>query len=315
MNRDVRKFIMSMVIFSVSFVTIDIVAGQVLDIVFFNIPGSNSVCAKVNHRYQGKDDVVLMGSSRCLYHFVTNQLSDSIHSYFDSSISVYNYGLNGLFLNSNLCAIESMLHRYSPKIIFLEAESHNFDDNETYDMGVMTAAPYYQRDSIVRKYIDGLGISKRIAMRLNMYRFSGAISLRMAKSLLKNTDVDNGYQPLYKTMDLKEPNRQAKESLYCKYSVDNFQRVAKLCKEKGVPLIVVSSPRYKPNRSTDYIRTLCTENNVGYIDLNNIELFNNHPEWFADRPHLNDEGAHIFTSLFFEQIKPYLDAVYNNDVR
>lgn len=40
-----------------------------------------------------------------------------------------------------------------------------------------------------------------------------------------------------------------------------------------------------------------------------INTFNDHPEFFKDVSHLNDDGAHIYTALFFEKLKPYLTLI------
>ena len=37
-----------------------------------------------------------------------------------------------------------------------------------------------------------------------------------------------------------------------------------------------------------------------------MPYFNDRPELFYDARHLNDDGAHIFTAMLFEQLKPYL---------
>ena len=52
---------------------------------------------------------------------------------------------------------------------------------------------------------------------------------------------------------------------------------------------------------------VCSQYDVPYIDLYDLELFNRHPEYFRDPGHLNDKGAHIYTELFFKHLKPYLE--------
>ena len=34
-----------------------------------------------------------------------------------------------------------------------------------------------------------------------------------------------------------------------------------------------------------------------------------HPEFFKDASHLNDDGAHVYTAMFFEELKPYLTLI------
>ena len=41
-------------------------------------------------------------------------------------------------------------------------------------------------------------------------------------------------------------------------------------------------------------------------------MLNTRPEYFQDAAHLNDDGAHIYTGLFFDQLKPYLTPLMQN---
>jgi hypothetical protein len=75
----------------------------------------------------------------------------------------------------------------------------------------------------------------------------------------------------------------------------------------NINLVVVSSPRFRPIDNNYFLKELCKKHNITYIDLYDLDLFNENPDLFQDKAHLNHDGALIYTKLFFENLKPYLD--------
>lgn len=145
-----------------------------------------------------------------------------------------------------------------------------------------------------------------------MFRFNDKV-FRVGESLLKSgTGPNDGYEPLLGTsIDTTEikRNEPSKEMVVDAYSENNIHRVLQLCKDKSVHLVLVSSPRFRPKGDNELIRSLSQKYDVPYIEIYNTELFNSHPNWFKDASHLNNDGAIIFTQLFFEELKPYLAAI------
>jgi len=115
---------------------------------------------------------------------------------------------------------------------------------------------------------------------------------------------------LFSTMSVppeqREYDKQSEYRVFDDYTLNHFLNVLQIAKEKGVRMIVVSSPFYKPNDSNRQLKELCDKYETPYIELYDLEYYNEHPELFKDMDHLNDKGAHEYTALFFERIKPYL---------
>ena len=89
-------------------------------------------------------------------------------------------------------------------------------------------------------------------------------------------------------------------------ALNNFENVLKKYSSAKVPLVVVSSPRFRPYDNNKRVAAICEKYGIPFIDFYDTPYFNNHPELFYDGNHLNDHGAHVFTALFFEQLKPFL---------
>lgn len=296
----------------------DIVAGKIFDHLFWNLPINNNECSKISNRYKGEYDVVLVGSSRCDHHFVSKQLCDSLCNYYTDTCSLYNMGIDGMFLNSSLCAIESMINRYTPKLIILEAESKDFEDQASNIFkGVGSAKPFYNSDRVVRKYIDDMGWKNKIVLKLNFCRYADAMPIRILKTILQSKDNMMGYDPVFREMQIttNSTEKETKQELaICEYTRDNFMRVVNLCHDKNVPIVIVSSPRYYSRENTGLMREMCELNDIPFFDFNNLELYNSHPEWFGDDAHLNDTGAHVFTGMFFSELKSCLDTFNSKNV-
>jgi len=310
MDRPVKKFIYTLILFAAALFAIDLGIGSVLDGLFFNLPEAENECGKVRSRFMSEKDIVLMGSSRCRHHFVSSQLLDSI-SIYKTGWTIYNYGLDGFFLNSSLCAVESMLARYTPKVIVIEADSKSILNDEFYSKGLRSYAPFYSKDPIVKNYLDSIDRMSSVIYLSHLSRYSGAYPLKIMRTLRISEDKKMGYLPLEGskiTQSLldnvdKDYHNMIEES---QFTVNNFHRVSQICKDNGVLLIIVSTPFYCSNDNTDLIKDLCKREEVLYYDYYNVEIFNSHPEWFYDLDHLNETGATLFTSMFYMDIKDKL---------
>ena len=151
-------------------------------------------------------------------------------------------------------------------------------------------------------------------MKSSLYRYNGKLH-RIASSFLRKKDADDGYLPLYgTTIDITKYDEYDKENIIetqslNSYSETNFRNVLRKYTTENIPLIIACSPSFRPNNNNNQLRKLCNEYNVPFIDLYDLPYFNEHPELFKDATHLNDDGAHIYTKIFFEQLRPYLDNI------
>ena len=303
-----RRFLLIVLITVTSLMVIDFVVGKAGDYAMTKIPDYSGHFAKDNFRLNRMtDDIVILGSSRGDHHYVSSMLSDSINRYTGKSYSLYNAAIPSKYINCNSCAAESIMGRYSPRLIIFEVSQREFDGEKALaDMEYSIV--HYHSNPYVRKYLDNLGLKERIKCASNLFRYNTKL-LRIASAFTTPASNTDGYEPLYAKMPITD-NRDPKQMLLPEeaddYTIDNFIRVLKTAKGKNIPLVVVSSPRYFPSDNNDYLEEFCTQYQIPYIDLFNLDYFNEHPEFFKDWGHLNDAGAHLYTALFFERIKPYL---------
>ena len=305
-----KNLIISTITIIVSLIIIDILIGKSGDFTMKRIPDFSGQIAKDNYRLNRvTTDIIIVGSSRGCHHYVSTILKDSINNYTGGEYSLYNSSIDGKFINSNSCSAESIMDRYTPILMLFEvSESELGGENSVRDMEF--AAVNYNHNRFVKQYLHNLGWKERIKISSNMFRYNQKI-LRIISSFIQKGN-ETGYEPLFNKMTFKptKNNKIEQEDRFIDdYSLQNFTRVLKTAKEKGILLVVVSSPKFTPNDNNESLSSLCKKYDTPYLELYNLESFNTRPELFNDATHLNDDGAKIFTNLVFEHLKPYLETL------
>lgn len=302
------KFVLSVICFIFLLLIIDFSINYIGEFLLVRLPDyASGQIAKDNFRLNRINaDIIIVGSSRGVHHYNANQLCDSINNYIKKDYTLYNASLDGKFLNSNLLAIESILSRHIPKLLILETQ-----DSELYSYDyadVSFSSMHYNSNNIVKKYIDNIGWKEKIKNSSSLFRYNQKILSIIGAFSRSEENKDNGYLPLFGIMKIEQDqNKSANISLKINsYTLNNLYRVLDILKEKNIPIIIATSPKYKPTTSNKELTHICSELNIPYIDLYNKYLFNSHAEYFQDSIHLNDNGAQIYTDMFFERLKPYL---------
>ena len=291
-------------------VAVDITVGVVADRLMDKLPDFSGDFAKDNYRlHRLETDVVILGSSRGCYHYVSQQLNDSIDAYLGKHLSLYNAAISAKKANSNSCAAEVLIARYRPQLVIYDIYEELLCDAEVDD--IEFSAPFYWKDTIVRRYLDDIGLKERILMKSSLYRYNGKL-FRMVSSIFAPEAPNDGYESKRGTkIDLAKYEKEAEVSMPTleldDYALNNFENVLKKYSSAGVPLVIVSSPKFRPKDNNKRLAVICEKYGIPFIDFYDTPYFNSHPELFYDAKHLNDEGAHIYTAMFFEQLKQYLN--------
>ena len=291
------------------FVVVDITVGVVADRLMDKLPDFSGDLAKDNYRlHRLETDVVIIGSSRGCYHYVSQQLSDSIDAYLGKHLSLYNASINGKRANSNSCAAEILITRYRPQLVIYDIFEGMLCDARVDDLEF--SAPFYWKDTIVRRYLDNIGIRERILMKSSLYRYNGKL-FRIVSTISNPEAPNDGYNAKEGTkVGLAEFEREVDLSTPTvgldAYTINNLENVLRKYTSNNIPLVVVCSPRFRPKDNNNRLAALCEKHGVPFIDFYDTPYFNSHPELFYDANHMNDAGAHAFTALLFDQLKPFI---------
>ena len=121
---------------------------------------------------------------------------------------------------------------------------------------------------------------------------------------------DNGYEAVFGELPVTEkleiiPYQNGKlDALKLKY----IQKLVDLTKKEQIKLIFVLSPNYRndPSLAFDTIKGIAVQNNILFMNYYNEPLLMK-PKYFRDVMHLNDEGAHVWSSYFSNKLKQILN--------
>jgi len=309
MKKDIARFWKTILIAIVMLVAVDITVGMVADRLMDKMPDFSGDFAKDKYRLHRMDaDVVIIGSSRGCKHYVSQQLNDSIDAYLGKHLSLYNASISAKRANSNSCAAEVIIARYRPQLVIYDIFEELLCDDKVDD--IEFSAPYYWEDTIVRRYLDDIGLKERILMKSSLYRYNGKL-FRIVSSISDPEAPNDGYEPL-RGAKIDTTKHKKKEEVPMPtlelddYTLNNFETVLKKYTSENIPLVVVCSPQFRPDDNNKRVAAICDKYGVPFLDFYSTPYFNARPELFYDGNHLNDEGAHVFTALLFEQLKPYL---------
>lgn len=260
--------------------------------------------------------IVIVGSSRAAHHYVTEMIEDSL------KMPAYNVAIDGCFFSYNCCVINSILERYSPKLIIWENGNEYLYDGIADPLEALY--PYYTKNEwVLRTIQEEKPWTEYVRLNSDIYRYNSKIHRILIRYMTRHSFVDGtikGYEPSPKKQ-LKKQLELEKETVestsLSETKIERFRYTLERAQKMGVCIVVVDSPKYLlrsyDNISASKMQELCNQFGALYLDNSQLPYFLEHPELFNDSVHLNDDGAKLYTSLFLNTIKHFMsDSIPNN---
>ncbi len=249
-------------------------------------------------------DLLIMGSSRAVHHYVPKILRDSL------GMEAYNAGQDGCGIVYGYGKFCSFRNRYVPKILLWEF-TPNFDiacsDNAQF---LPLLRPYYDYPGVDSVFL-WVNPAERFKMYSRTYRYNSRIFNLLNDFRQENTLPKDGYMPNPGQMnyepDITEPDTVLQPDpvkLHCMKQLIAATRGR--CK-----LIVLMSPRYLPqgykgrtqHPAIEYMKNLCKQEGIPFLDHYNDPNFIGRKELFKDPMHLNTQGSEVYTRLIAKELK------------
>jgi hypothetical protein len=257
-----------------------------------------------------KADLLIFGSSRASHHYVPEVFEENLH------MSTYNTGRDGNYLLYNYAVIKSVTERFNPKMIILDVNPIAlFYRKDDYDR-LSSLLPYYHSHPEIRDIVARRSKYERFKLYSSLYPYN-SLSLSI---LVGNLEIskklyvsDKGYLPFYEKMNPisigSKKTKDNPEEIYSD-SIDSFkiaalQDIAEICLKKKIPLVFVFSPIWSKSNNelaNSKLLTIVKLNKVKYLDFSDDTTFVNHPQYFQDASHMNDDGARIFSKKLAEAL-------------
>lgn len=243
-------------------------------------------------------EVVVVGSSKALHHYVSQMLEDSL------DMTVYNCGQDGCFFLYQNCIINMILDRYSPKVILWDIQPGSFvgEDHSLEYQNIRFLSPYYPDNAWAENYINSESSKMRYRMISRMFAYNSKILNYVFPIVTHCSTTEKGYIPLA-TKGYNYPEmvkEEEKEGEVNKDYLALLDKTMKRCKEKGVELRMYISPVYSQKSALtksaeSEIGNVAKRNSVSFTNVHSDDYFMHNATLFKDASHLNDKGASIFT--------------------
>jgi hypothetical protein len=247
--------------------------------------------------------ILVFGSSRANHSYVPEVLEKNL------GYNCYNAGRDGNFLLYNYAVFEAVTKRYIPRLVLIDIypEELNYKTSDYDKLSLLL--PYYPTHPEIRHIVDLRSKLEFIKHLSAIYPYNSLIlQIAMGNLNFNRERVPDikGYVPFYRKMEyIKIDSSQVNIVNIDEKKTNALLDMAEVCKRNNIGFILVYSPTYSfTGKSTcnRLLSELCRTHNIRYLDMSNYPVFMNTPAYFADRAHLNDEGARVFSKLLSDKI-------------
>ena len=302
-----KKFLCCLVALVVLVVAGDRVVGTLMRRYYNNVPTGEVHRLQLIER-EVRADVLVMGSSRALHHYVPGMIEQA------TGLSCYNCGLEAENIITHYALMRAIEQRYEPRVILYEVAHHYDLENCDYTLRLSKLRRMSSlrcRDSI----LTDIDPWERLRMSSWIYPYNSTLLEMMMERKVASTydapDADNGYVPLHGVMDSTRfvwNNENVKpcagiDPVRARYLKDFIAR-------NRSRLVVLVSPRYHATEATDTLydlaREMCRRHGVPFVSARSDTAFTRHVELWDDGGHMNDDGARLFTRT---HVLPALEAL------
>lgn len=253
---------------------------------------------------ESKDDIIILGSSRASHQYVPSIISDSL------GMSCYNAGSEGMCIYYHYAMLASMIERgHCPKVVIYDVMDLDTKEHPgptfTLDAALDRLAPHYGEYACIDSLFAYKGWKERLKLMSLSYRYNS----KMVQSIKCNfipSPEDGGYEKVVGKLpdDVAFETVEYDNGRLDTLKVHYLKKIICLAHQHNIKMIFALSPYYKnnPSKALDTVRVIANENHLDIVDCyNEPEMMTR--ELFRDVMHLNDDGAHVWSSFLAHIIK------------
>ncbi len=295
-------FVVKLSLFFLLIIMLDTAIGGVLRYFYFKQESGLQYRATFAIE-ETKADILIFGSSRACHHYIPSVFEEK------TGLSSYNVGRYGSPILYHSAVLKSVLNRYRPKMIVLDLNLQDFEKREgSYDV-LSSLLPYYKTHPEMRSTILMRGEYERLKLLSNIYPFnSEMLTIAIGNTELnkkRQNDIE-GFIPLKNKWNGAIENYRFPQTYELDQNkVQAYEAFINDCKKAGVKLFVVCSPYSSKNRIKESTietgKLIAKKNGIPFFDYANYPALH-HSNLYHDGPHLNEDGAKLFSDLVVSDI-------------
>lgn len=259
---------------------------------------------------KSNEDIIILGDSRAQYHYIPSEITNKL------KMSCFNAGrAGGHSVIYHYAILNSILRRHKPKMVFFNISPYELlkeEYNSEYDR-LSILLPFAKQNTVFKQIVKLRGPFEPIKSLSFIYPFNSLLITLLYPNTNRIKD-DNGYLPLNGTLNIPT-NQEYTDNIdeldmFKSKNLDSlklgyFKMLMNEAKTNGVRIVLIISPQSispYPNKSTNYIKDYCINENIQFIDFSHDSVFMGHNELFYGFEHLNDKGAMVFTKMLIDSI-------------
>ena len=257
---------------------------------------------------ESKDNIIILGSSRASHHYVPSIITDSL------GMSCYNAGSEGMCIYYHYAMLAAMIERgHCPKVVIYDVMNLDIKEHPgptfTLDAALDRLAPHYKEYTCIDNLFELKGWKEKLKLQSLTYRYNSKLVQSIKCNFIPSPEI-NGYEAV--TGRLKESmkfhHEEYDDCVIDSMKLEYMQKMVYLTKQHNIRMFFVLSPYFvdNPSRAYDAAKELARKNSVEVIDCYN-EPSLMRQELFKDLMHLNDDGAHVWSSYLAHILKEKLN--------
>lgn len=251
-------------------------------------------------------EILIFGSSTANHHYYPDSFEKRMN------MSLYNAGRDGISIFYHYSILRCVLKRYSPKMVILDFNIGEFKKDAVSYERMSSLLPYYEDYPEIRPIIQLKSPYEKYKLLSKIYPYNSLLFTIAVGNADFNrnreyVNSNDGYIPLKKIWNKKITINSSDT----KYEIDSnkvnmFKYFIRDCANSGVKLYIIISPRFFnytfEDSSIKIANNISKEFNIQFFDFSNSPEFLNNPNLFADRYHLNDSGAKVYSNRVIDSI-------------
>jgi hypothetical protein len=307
-----RKFVLSLFVLAAVVTAADQVLGRALNRMFDS--PRNAAVDDLGAGARRHPQVAITGSSRARNHYA----ADSMERFLGKR--VHNFGRGGQVSSVfQYVAAQLVLAEYVPEVWVIEADARLYRGNADADK-LAELLPYVNRSPAITEALGTRSRYEHLKLRSRIYPYNSlALSLLKARLQPTSTVPRNGFRPgrgeispgtTFESLDEAElfPPVEPVRLLY-------LRRLVADLRSRGIYVVAVRSPFYPADAKTRSLlaregrelAAVFASMRVPFIDVS----WERYPEFargalYADRRHLNEQGALRFSHVIADSIAQLL---------
>lgn len=253
---------------------------------------------------ESKDDIIILGSSRASHHYVPCVFTDSLN------MSCYNAGSEGMCIYYHYAMLAAMIEKgHCPKMVIYDVMDLDIKKHPgptfTLDAALDRLAPHYGELACIDSLFELKDWKEKLKLHSMTYRYNSKLVQAIKCNYIPSPE-NNGYEMISGTLSEKVKYRK---SGYDNCELDSLklcylQKMINLAKHNHFTMIFVLSPHYgdNPSKAYDIVKNVAKKNQLEFVDCFNEPTLMKR-DLFKDIMHLNDKGAHVWSTYFAHILK------------